>query len=129
MVLFIEGADIVLEQTASFAKETGTLVLRGSKGEICGSMSKPVTFPNLNIFYLVFQPEPWLHCIKCSGMHGQSSSVKNEAEEKTIVKLRVSTKACFVSWSFLNEKYEETVTFSRYTLWVKPLCCSLAASQ
>lgn len=113
----------------SFAKETGTFVLSGSKRVICSNIFKPITFPNLNIFYLVFQAEPWLHCVKRNGMHGQSSSVKIEAEEKTIVKLRVSTKACLVSWSFLNEKYEETVTFPKCTPWVKSICCSLVASQ
>lgn len=69
-----------------FAKGTGTFVLSGSKRVICSNIFKPITFPNLNIFYLVLRAEPWLHCVKHNGMHGQSSSVKIEAEGKTIVK-------------------------------------------
>lgn len=61
-------------------------MLCGSKTVICSNMFEPITFPNLNIFYLVFQAEPWLHCVKRNGMRGQGSSVKIEAEEKTIVK-------------------------------------------
>lgn len=104
-------------------------MLSGSKRVICSNIFKPITFPNLTIFYLVLQAEPWLHCVKHNGMHGQSSSVKIEAEEKTIVKLRVSTKACLVFWSFLNEKYEETVRFPKETPWVMSICCSLVVSR
>lgn len=112
-----------------FAEETGTFVLSGSKRAICSNIFEPITFPNLNIFYLVFQAEPWLHCVKRNGMYGHSSSVKIEAEEKTIVKSRVSTRAHLVYQSFLNEKYEETVTFSRYTPWVKSIHCLFVGSQ
>lgn len=100
----------------SFSKETGTFVLSGSKRVIRSNIFKPITFPNLNIFYLVFQAEPWLPCVKHNGMHGQSSSVKIEAEEKTIVKSRVSTQAHLVSWSFLNEKWGNSYLPQIYSL-------------